>query len=90
MFKKIVAMVMLVVMLASVSGCAKDYTDPKTGKVYTSKGFINGKEQGVKYEVSTGNVIWSMILSGSLLFPTYFVGFSIWNPVGVENTPETK
>lgn len=81
--KKVVAGVMLVMMSLMVSGCGKDYTDPKTGKTYETRGFINGKEPGVNYEVSTGNVIWSIILSESLAFPVYFIGFSIWNPVSV-------
>lgn len=88
MFKKIVASVMLGAMLLVSSGCGKDYTDPKTNKTYETRGFINGKEPGVKYEVSTGNVIWTVLLGGGIVFPVYFLGFSIWNPIGVE-TPTT-
>lgn len=91
MFKKIVAGMMLGMMLVTMTGCGKDWTDPKTGKTYTTRGLINGKEEGVKYEVSTGNVIWTIITGGGLIGPVYFLGFSIWNPIGLEEKPvETK
>ena len=40
------------------------------------------KVDDVEYRIIMGNVIWSAILCQSIVFPVYFVGFSLWEPVG--------
>lgn len=58
------------------------------GKEYPTYGFLNedsSKSDKMCYEVSVGNVIWSIILIETLIMPIYFVGFSLFNPVGPKN-----
>ena len=38
----------------------------------------------IQYEVIVGNVVWSCILVQTIFAPVYFVGFSIWEPVGAK------
>lgn len=91
MFKKIVAGLMLSVMLVTMSGCGK----PKTieGTYYPTKGLItmNEKDPNIQYEISVGNVIWSVILCETIVAPVYFLGFSMFDPIKkIEKPVETK
>lgn len=55
------------------------------GKEYPTHGVFNedtAKSEKMCYEVSVGNVIWSIILVETIIAPVYFVGWSLWNPVG--------
>lgn len=55
------------------------------GKKYDTYGFFNSvtkKNPNIQYEVSVGNVVWSIILIETVVFPVYFVGFSLFNPIG--------
>lgn len=76
----IATMLSLSIMLAS---CGKPMV--YEGKEYPTYGFLNSnsyKSENMCYEVSVGNVVWSVILASTIVMPTYFVGFSIFNPVG--------
>lgn len=81
--KKIISLVLVAVFSLMVMGCGQ----PKEiGNVkYDTYGFLNAdtkKNPNVKYEISYGNLFWSIVLSGSIVFPVYFIGFSLYNPVG--------
>ena len=57
------------------------------GKQYDTYGFFNEstkKNPNIRYEVSVGNVVWSIVLIESIVFPVYFIGFSLFNPVGLK------
>lgn len=50
-------------------------------------GFLNKeelKDPCVNYSLSTGNVIWSVVAAPGIVFPTYFVGFSLYEPDSVK------
>ena len=87
--KKFIATLVLVAFAFLVVGCGQ----PKTidGVTYDTYGFINAdtkKNPKIRYEVCTGNVIWSVLLAGGLIAPVYFIGFSLFNPIGL-NTDNT-
>jgi len=78
--KKTIAALVIASMLA---GCGHPATIQ--GKEYPTYGFLNAdmhKSEKICYEISVGNVVWSIILSETLIAPVYFVGWSIFNPVG--------
>ncbi len=78
--KQLISMILIATMLTGC-GTPLDYN----GKEYPTVGFINRetqKSEKMCYEVSVGNVIWSIILVETIVAPIYFVGWSLWNPVG--------
>lgn len=81
--EKFVVMCLVLMMLVSFSGCG----DVKTidGLTYDTYGLINEsskKNPDIEYELIIGNVIWSVILVETAVFPIYFIGFSMYEPVG--------
>lgn len=76
--------IMCVVLAASLlAACAQ----PKTidGVTYGPYGLLNSddmKNDNIRYEVVWGNVIWACILMETVVFPVYFFGFSLFQPVG--------
>ena len=62
-------------------------------KYYPTYGLFNegsSKSKNVCYEISVGNVIWSIILIETFIFPIYFVGWSIYNPVRLKTGPDDQ
>ena len=84
--KKIISMLLVILLLAFIVGCGKSmYMD---GKLYGTYGFINKSEKrspDIEYELIIGNIIWSAILYQTIFAPIYFLGFSIYEPVGKKN-----
>ena len=84
--KKFIAQIMILLFLvATLSGCG----DPKVinGKNIPTYGMFNEKNNkfdGVEYRVIVGNVVWAIILCETLIAPVYFIGFSLYEPVGVD------
>jgi len=79
---KVIASVLILVFMVFAIGCGQ----PKSinGTTYDTYGFINQdtkKNPNIQYEVSTGNVLWSVVLFGSVVAPVYFIGFSLFNPI---------
>lgn len=75
--------VLYALVLAMLSGCGEPINID--GKTYPTYGFLNqvtSKSDDMCYEVSIGNVVWSILLIETIIMPVYFVGFSIFNPVG--------
>jgi len=63
------------------------------GVEYDTYGFFNESEKknpNIEYEIIIGNVVWSIILIESVVFPIYFIGFSLWEPVGKVNDGTPK
>ncbi len=91
MKKSIALIVALSVLLA---GCGSPQYLGETQKTYyPTYGFFNessSKSKNVCYELSVGNVIWSIILVETVIFPIYFVGFSLWNPVRLKKGPDDQ
>lgn len=59
------------------------------GKEYETYGLFNQelRDECVEYRVSVGNVIWTVLLIETVVFPVYFVGFSINEPVRLKSGP---
>uniref|UniRef100_A0A6M3LMX0 Lipoprotein n=1 Tax=viral metagenome TaxID=1070528 RepID=A0A6M3LMX0_9ZZZZ len=71
---------------------AKTTTGYKTATIGTY-GLINKDDDmnpNVKYRLIVGNFIWSIILAETIIAPIYFIGFSIYEPVGVKTGNEVK
>ena len=63
------------------------------GVEYDTYGLINkndNRNPDVKYKIIIGNIIWSTILVGTIVAPIYFLGFSIYEPVGKKNPNAPK
>lgn len=67
------------------------------GITYETYGLINEndkKASHIKYEPIYGNIIWGVLLSGTIIAPIWFFGYSMFEPVGIstenvyENRPE--
>lgn len=78
--RKYIAIVFLSLML---SGCA----DPKVidGIKYDTYGILNADEKknpNIEYRMVWGNLVWSLILCETIIAPFYFIGFSMYEPIG--------
>lgn len=87
MKKYISALVMSTMLL---SGCGRSLT--YENKEYSTYGLANEsthRSSKLCYEVSLGNIIWSIFLIETIVAPVYFIGWSIWNPVKPKNSNGT-
>lgn len=77
-------MVLILATLMGTFGCGNDKTIK--GVSYGTYGvFTLGDENPkIHYRIITGNVIWSILLIETVVFPVYFIGFSLWEPVDEE------
>ena len=85
--KKTIAALLIASML---TGCGAPRGLTVDGKVkeYPTYGFLNqdtSKSEKVCYEVSVGNIVWSVLLVETIIAPIYFIGFSLFNPVRVKD-----
>ncbi len=79
--KKILCLILIAIFLA---GCGD--TKLIDGITYDTYGFIDQddkKNPDIKYELIIGNVVWSVLLAGTIVAPLYFAGFSIYEPIGI-------
>ena len=80
---KFVSIVLLCVILI---GCGHPQTID--GKFYPTYGLFNfnsTQSSKVCYDVSVGNVVWSIVLIESIVIPVYLIGFSLFNPTKSTN-----
>jgi hypothetical protein len=79
---KIISVFVIICFILIMTGCGQDKTID--GKHYKTYGLLtlDQKDPNIKYEIIMGNVIWSVILIETLVFPVYFIGFSLYEPVG--------
>ena len=74
-----------------LAACGENWTDPNTKKEYGTYGLFNedtDRNPDVNYKISVGNVVWSIILVETIIMPVYFIGFSLYNPVGLKKCVE--
>lgn len=81
--KKVLIAVLLVSMLTACG-------EPRVlgGKEYPTYGLFNqnsSKSEKVCYDLSVGNVVWSIIGIENIVMPVYFLGFSLFNPVSLKD-----
>jgi hypothetical protein len=52
-------------------------------KLIEPYGWVNmeNRNPNVKYQVSMGNVVWSIILCETIMAPVIFTGWYLWEPV---------
>jgi len=86
MKKKILSLFVALIMLFTLSGCG----DVKNigGVTYDTYGFLNKsdkKNPDIEYRLIIGNIVWSVILFETIIAPLYFIGFSIYEPVGIKD-----
>jgi hypothetical protein len=72
----------VIALCGALAACAQ----PKVidGKEYQPYGLFTSdtyKDQAIRYEVVWGNVVWSILLSETLIVPVYFFGFSLFQPI---------
>lgn len=91
--KRIVSMLMVIVFLVtsmSIIGCGD--TKSINGKTYDTYGLFNKDDKrnsDIEYEIIYGNIVWSVLLCSTVIAPIYFLGFSMYEPIGVriDKTP---
>lgn len=74
-------LILVAVML--VAGCGNNRV--VAGTEYGTYGLFNedtGRNPNVEYRLIVGNVVWSVILVRTIIAPVYFIGFSLYEPVG--------
>jgi hypothetical protein len=77
------ALALAAVLVFAATGCGD--TKQINGTVYETYGLFNKDEvrdPNVYYEIITGNVVWGIILSKTIVAPIYFFGFSLYEPIG--------
>ena len=78
---------LLITLCFVVCSCADDKTfvDEK-GKAFTAEpygwaDYNTEKIEGVNYNVCVGNVVWSVLLSGTVIAPVCLTAWSLFEPV---------
>ena len=87
--RSLIALALASTMLLTACGDPRNLpTGPKgEQKFYPTYGLFNentAKSDKVCYEISIGNVVWSIILIETIVMPVYFIGWSLFNPVAVK------
>ena len=87
--KKIISVLLVISMALPLSACG----DSKVieGKEYDTYGLFNKESKynpKIEYDLIVGNVVWSVLLVETAVFPIYFLGFSLWEPVGLRGDYE--
>ena len=81
----------LIVASLVLSGCG--HPMDIGSKHYPTYGLINessSRSGQMCYEISVGNVIWSIILIETIIMPIYFVGWSLYNPVRAKKSKDDQ
>ena len=84
--KKIISIVLILCMAVIFSGCG----DSKyiKGIEYDTYGLFNKEDmrnENIEYRLVIGNVVWAIILIETVVAPIYFIGFSLYEPVGAKS-----
>lgn len=81
----------VIVLVGLLSGCGK--TKTIQGVTYGTYGLLNQNEMKndqIRYEVIAGNVFWAAFFAETLVAPIYFVGYSLFQPVGEASPSRIK
>uniref|UniRef100_A0A6M3L851 Lipoprotein n=1 Tax=viral metagenome TaxID=1070528 RepID=A0A6M3L851_9ZZZZ len=86
--RKIGVLFLAIIFLFATIGCGN--TKVIDGKEYDTYGLLNisDKNPNIEYRTIVGNVIWSIILIETIIFPIYFIGFSLYEPIGIKGNVE--
>ena len=78
----ILTITMLTLIVLTNVGCG--HNKEIEGKVYGTYWLLNEsdmKNPDIQYRLIIGNVIWSCVLVETIIFPIYFIGFSLYEPI---------
>jgi hypothetical protein len=88
--KKALCLMVVFVFMVSIMGCGNNKVID--GKEKQTVGVVNIivndsslmeiKDPNVQYKIIWGNVVWAVILCETVVMPIYFIGFSMFEPVG--------
>lgn len=81
--KSILIIICCLSFFVAACGSSKVINDVK----YETYGLIsenNKKAPNIRYRPVWGNIIWGVLLTGTIIAPIYFFGFSMFEPIGVE------
>jgi hypothetical protein len=68
-----------------MTACAQPKNiDGKTVEPYGVLSVWDERDACVQYQVSSGNVFWSVVLLETVVAPTILVGFSLYEPVAAK------
>lgn len=86
--KKTIAVIVALGVLLAGCGRPQYLGSGAEQKYYPTYGLFNdvsSRSKNVCYETSVGNVIWSILLFETVVFPVYFIGWSLFNPVRLKH-----
>jgi len=92
--KKVISIVIAVSLIFVISGCAqrKEITTTVDGHkvthTYQPYGLFDAREHknpNIEYEVSVGNVVWSILLIETVVAPVVLFGWYLYEPVSSKN-----
>jgi hypothetical protein len=77
----------LLLTAALLAGCASEKVID--GHTYEPYGLLNDetKAPNVQYRINKGNVIWSIVLSETIIVPVWLIGFELYEPVDAKPQP---
>lgn len=86
-FTKRIALASALAATILLAGCAAE-NKKINGVEYGTYGLLNKDEMknpNIQYELSGWSIFWSVILVETIIAPIYFVGFDLYQPVGVKD-----
>ncbi len=86
MTRRIAAILCAALMLSLSVGCGDGQTI--NGTYHETYGLFNKaevKDPDVCYRAVFGNIVWAVILIETVIFPVYFVGWSMYEPIPDED-----
>lgn len=89
--KKLITIILIFVFCSFVIGCGNPRTINKF--TYDTYGLFNEsdkKNENIEYRLVVGNVIWSIILVETIIAPIYFLGFDLYEPIGLKDKNAPK
>lgn len=89
--KKLMIIGIVLVFLVSACGDSKelcfDKDDPESCQEFETYGFIDRddlKDDRIRYKLVKGNIVWSILLSESIVGPILLLGFDAYEPVSIK------
>lgn len=84
--KKLLSIFLILTFCSFIFGCG----NPKTINEFTydTYGLFNEtdkKNEKIEYRIIIGNIVWSVILVETIIAPIYFLGFSLFEPIGLKD-----
>jgi hypothetical protein len=90
--KSFIAVVVMLMFLLIACGDSKtlcfDKHNSASCQEFETYGFIDRddiKDARIHYDLVTGDIIWSIVFSGSLAVPILLLGFDMYEPVGIQS-----